>query len=302
MSRVYFHSPSGTAGLNGSERARLDFVSRGPAQAAWGLDRHADLDKLAEIIGMIPEPPPGEFGANYLHVYLREAQAEKQRSHAAYEADRARGGNGFGVFNAEPHRRLVDALELSLGASNVRFRVADIELNSFDVALNTALAVGAPVIALAAKIHGACELHAWVEGPDRKWLADLIDDGLDIGVYRREVTGHSQGWESVQELLRSRDDEPVVMSYSVCDSFPNQYVANWQPPDGDEDAWYDLPDDQQWELALAGLRKARPWAQITPESLAGQGFHLGVTVYDLLAPDRDERVRRAKASAEKVGV
>lgn len=45
--------------------------------------------------------------------------------------------------------------------------------------------------------------------------------------------------------------------------------------------------------ALAGLRRKQPWARIAPDTLATSSFGPMVTVYDLFAPDRDERVRRA---------
>jgi hypothetical protein len=98
-----------------------------------------------------------------------------------------------------------------------------------------------------------------VEGPHRAWFADLAQEGLDQRVFRSQVNGGMTGWESVIDLLRGRDDEPVVTSYSVCDSFPNPETAGWKPvldEDGEEnwDAWYDLPDGEQWDTAMAGLR------------------------------------------------
>jgi hypothetical protein len=218
------------------------------------------------------------------------------------------------------------------------FVVGGNRLGVSNVALNTALVAGSPAIQLAAKLDSWCESHAWVDGPDRAWLADIIDDGLRAGIFRRgfwfpsEVRGpkdnwSDQGWGEVLELLRSRDDEPVVTSYSVCESFPNAGVAGWKPPpmpagwrpgwaatDGiheweampaDEqrdyyretagDGWYDLPDEEQWARALAGLKANSPWLQLTPESLGEQYFGAPLAVYDLLAADRDERVAAAFA-------
>jgi hypothetical protein len=85
----------------------------------------------------------------------------------------------------------------------------------------------------------------------------------------------------------------------VCESFPNRYVADWQPPadDPDGDIWYDLPDSTQWDLAFAGLRARGPHLHLTPDSLAGISFGHPVTIYDLLAPDRDARVARAFGDA-----
>lgn len=143
----------------------------------------------------------------------------------------------------------------------------------------------------AAKIHGGCEIHMWIDEPHQSWLADIIDDGLYIGVYRQRA-----GWQDVQGLLREPDTGPVVMSFSVSDGFPNRYVADWTPPedDPDGDSWYDLPRAEQWDLAMAKVREKRH-LELSPDTLAGVAFGPPVTVYDLLAPDRDERVARAFA-------
>jgi hypothetical protein len=143
-----------------------------------------------------------------------------------------------------------------------------------------------------------------------------------------------QGWGDVLDLLRESDDGPVVLSYSVGGRFPNAEVAGWEPPPmpdgwepdwadtakghaewdrdyptGDDKAayyydeagsqWYDLPADEQWDTAVAGLRSARPWAQLSPDALAGYAFHLPVSVFDLFAPDREERVRAAARLADE---
>jgi hypothetical protein len=157
------------------------------------------------------------------------------------------------------------------------FRVGDgglIEINGesidhWTLGLNTALVLGNDSMRLLARIHAQCEIHGYVEGPNRAWFAGLIEEGLDTGLYRE-----GQGWEDVQTCLHQRADEPVVMSYSVCQSFPNPDVGDWMPawPDGlprdwnalteyqqqertaRHDAWYELERSEQWDRGLAGLR------------------------------------------------
>lgn len=133
-----------------------------------------------------------------------------------------------------------------------------------------------------------------------------------------------QGWDQVAAFLRARDDEPVVLSYSAESGFPNSEIAGWEPPidpdwrpdwavdsgldewlamddasradyarEAAMDGWYDLPAAERWEQSMAGLRRERPWARLSPDTLTEVYFHLPVTVYDLLATDRDERVRAA---------
>ncbi len=335
MSRVYFHSEHADAELRGAERAWLDHVARSIGDTAWGLDTdHTDLERAEAILALIPEVPEGEYGANYLHRNLRQAKAQRAANLAAFEG-RKPGQALRGRTDYEPERNLIKSLRIALnGVGGGRdMLVAGVSLGPSSVSLNTALALGSDPVRLAAKIHGWCEVHAWIEGGDRAWAADIIQQGLDIGAYRRGlwyVDGvnntdrlaaehpnrkwSSQGWEEVQALLRSRDDGPVVMSYSGCDQFPNERwhpdwpgreVEKWDDyTEGEQRAvevfgerWYEMLEadpDGMWDACMEGLR-ARPWGRISPATLASETFGPGVTIYDLFAPDRDERVRAAVA-------
>lgn len=322
MSRVYFHTRQRDAELRGSERAWLGHVAAGPARAAWDLDRASGVaDRAREILALVPEVPDGQYGSNYLHNYLRQAIAEDE-----HNRDASRGDARYRSMTFEAQHRLGQALRTSMAVSGVKLHIGDVRLHSGDVDLNTALAFGSEEIALAAKIHGWCESHLWIDGCDRKWLADLIDRGLSKAIFRKGIwyedypeagqrKWSSQGWEDVAELLRETEDGPVVLSYSVCDSFPNAEVSTWMPawPDGVEhrwdalseeqqrereerqEAWYELPDDERWDRAMEGLRASKPWLRLSPETLTETTFYIPVTVYDILAPDRDERIAAAVA-------
>lgn len=320
MSRVYFHSPSETAELGGAERAWLDHLASGPAEAAWGLDPYSvdGFERACAILATVDEVPEGDYGANYLHRYLREAQEQDRRNKAVYASLKPGQSPFTGRTDHEPMRRLVTSLRTAMRVSGgLTMTVSGVRLGSRNIDLNTALVAGSDQVALAAKIHGWCEDHCWVEGTDRAWLADLIEHGLQTGLYRRGM-----GWEGpaqyhtgpgVVPLLRARDDEPVVMSYSVCDQFPNSAVGDWMPPWPEgvpqdwkelteeqeeersqrEEEWYELPSERQWEIAMAGLRTDRPWARLAADTLRAVTFHLPVTVYDLIGSDRDDRLRSA---------
>lgn len=340
MSRVYFHSPSGDAEIRGSERAWLRHVAAGPGMYAWDLDRAGDYDRAYTLLGMSPEPPPGEFSANYLHAYMREAKAEDERYRQASVANRESGlapvwAAASAQYDPEPVCRFIAALKTSLRVNGFEVHVGEYRLHTGNITLNTALAAGSDVIALAAKIDGWCEAHAYVEGPDRAWLAGLVQRGLDDGIFRRGIwyrnadganeTWAPQGWDELIPFLRARDDEPVVMSYSACDQFPGRSIADWEPPpppadwcpwadeergiaewealdepdrdshrkEHQQEAWHELAAAEQWDRAMRGLREKRPWARISPETLRAVGFGPRVTVYDLFAVDRDERITRA---------
>lgn len=134
----------------------------------------------------------------------------------------------------------------------------------FSDVLNAAMQRG-DVWRFVARIHGQCELHAYVEGEDRDWLAGIIEQGLTSGLLRgEEMTRTSDPrstWPAVIALLRERADAPVVTSYSVCEGFPNLTIVReertWHPtiPSWEPDEeWYDLPAEEQWATALAALR------------------------------------------------
>ncbi|MFE7871643.1 hypothetical protein ACFUYE_14985 [Micromonospora humida] len=113
MSRVYFHSPHGTAELLGSERAWLGSIARGPAETAWGLDMHGGIDRAKAILDLAPEVPDGQFGANYLHRHLREAVAQEHANKAAYAGWRP-GQPMTAPTSHEPQRQLISALRTRL--------------------------------------------------------------------------------------------------------------------------------------------------------------------------------------------
>ena len=128
--------------------------------------------------------------------------------------------------------------------------------NCFDIALNTAMAIGSDPIKLAARIHGQCEIHAYIEGVNRGWVASIIEQGIDVDVYRKD-----EGWEPTITMLRADDTSPVVLSYSVCDGFPDQRYANYD----DDDTWYDLTSHERWALSMDGLRKQDSGLEIRPD-------------------------------------
>lgn len=167
------------------------------------------------------------------------------------------------------------------------------KLDPFDFVLNTAYRMGSDAVKLLTRLHGQCELHCYVEGPDRAWLAGIIARGRKQGVLRKPFA--YDGWDALANMLLRRDDESVVCSYSVCESFPNQGVADWDPPavmdvdgfeDLDYDAWYDLSSEEQWDLATSGLRARDEGytytGRICPATWDDYVFGHGVSAFDLM--------------------
>jgi hypothetical protein len=266
MSRVYFHSqsdnnlrfgaPDSAPELRGSERAHASFVVNQIAIGLLNIDGYEREKKLYDWL------PP-------LH-YLRSSQPGLfARSYAT----------AFFVGGDE-------SLIVKDGKS----------INVWELALNTALAVGNDPVKLFARIHAQCEIHGFIEGPNRKWLAEIMEAGRKSGLYR-----HDQGWEAVIKGLKTRDTEPMVMSYSVCNGFPNSEVSDWMPPwpEGVEhtwraltseqqkereirsDEWYELSREEQWSRSLAALRNHHGMLELKPDDWDEYRFGHNLTVWDL---------------------
>lgn len=301
MSKIYFHTPTHTAKLMGSERGWLRTIAANTASPWWGLNNLATpTDRVLDIINMII---PGTCGQYVLDI--AGPVRNGQRDHATVKA-------------------LIDILTICLRVNDVPLRVGDHAVSSENAELNTALTTGNDLVRLAAKIHGWCEIHPWFEETDRAWCADIIERAVTAGVYRAGMwcTGYGgqrtwceQGWSDVVALLRDTTTHPgpVVLSYSVCDEFPNPEVALTMPawPGGvpkdwnaltttqqDErrtaiTAWYNLPESIQWETAMDGIRRDQPWANIGPTNLTTTPFGPPITLFDLFHPDRVDRVHAA---------
>lgn len=303
MSRVYFHSQHGDAELRGSERAHLGQIVDQITMGFLSSGLHDDVDRLLSLV------PPG----HYLH---------KQDRHSP----------GW-----LPQWRSTFGTALRVGFDDDLFTWKGRPVDPFAIRLNTALKYGNDSIRLAARLHGQCEIHGYVEGVNRAWFASLITEGLHARILRDgfwfegtsgERKWSDQGWRHVVKLLLDRDDEPVVMSYSVCDGFPNAGAAGWTPPpmpegwapdwaqseqgraewdrdhpepedreeyyrDGASDLWYEMPEAEQWERALAGIRGNPGMLEISPENFRGYYFAHGLNITDLLADDYAERLDKA---------
>lgn len=266
MSRIYFHSPSGEAELWGGERAWLGGLCSDVTSGILDVRRHEDArDAVRELVRPGFLPPYPEHGApNYFEDFSRWCSSAELAIRAGDD-----------------------------GLLNYRGTTLD----GFSLTLNTACQLGGHPLKLAARIHGQCEIHCYCEGIDRAWLAGIIDEGLDSGTLRHlsrywpDLAGKE--WEDIARFLRDRDDEPVVLSYSVCDSFPNEYTAHWEAPDDNEDAWYDLPFAERWDLSMRGLRESGGGLRLDPADWGTFHFGHGLSAFDLRAPDWSDRLTAA---------
>lgn len=142
--------------------------------------------------------------------------------------------------------------------------------NFWEIQLNTAVVLGTAPIQFLARMHGQCEVHMWVEGQHRGWLHGVIAMGRAQKILRADM-----GWEKVMDFLLKSKTEPVVLSYSVCDQFPNEGVADMSSEDFDH-----LPDDDaRWSAAFGQLIK-KEGLKLEPENI-GQLFAPQITMFDL---------------------
>lgn len=264
MSRIYFHhqGPEPDVEVRGSERAYAGHL-------------------IGEVFKAIVLGADSDY-PNSPHALRRVLKS----GHYALE---------YAPGNPQWHRSA--ELALSSGMDNY-LMVHGEEWPLFALHLNTAIILGGDALKFLARVHGQCEIHTWVDGPERSWLADIIAQGLEEKVLRNTLRHRYSGkepekesptgWSEVVELLRARDTGPVVLSYSVCDQFPNRHLAEqagvWESQRDDGDDWYSLPDDERWNLAMQGLKQEVESAglQINPETWAEYRFGNCKSAFDLI--------------------
>lgn len=222
MSRIYFHNIANTAELRGSERAYAGGLSTNYLSMALGINRY--IQDTDPVMSLFP-----------LDV-VREARFHGSLSESIRIWLVVKG------MNEAEGLRCPDGTKVEI----------------FATALNTMLVSGTDPIKLLARLHGQCELHGYIEGSNRAWLADIIERGRAAHILRVD-----QGWEGIVKMLRSADDTPVVTSYSVTCQWPNPYglddsVSYEDDPAASEaytEAFYALPAEQRWDRAMPNLRK-----------------------------------------------
>lgn len=165
--------------------------------------------------------------------------------------------------------------------SGLNLEVDGKPISSFILGLNTASAVGGDAIKLLARIHGQSEIHGYVAGKNRHWMADIIENAP------ADVLRPNSGWEDLVELLRESEDGPVVMSYSITENFLSTVGTDWvgevfsQQEVEDEEAvnengytaweqleedWDDLDSDTKWDYAMKWLEaNGSSGLEITPD-------------------------------------
>jgi len=223
MSRIYFHTKSRDAEVHGSERVYFGGLCGAMLLVPLEGFLYEWSERPATIRRILPKDD-----------YVQNATYDNFE----YAARRS----------------------LQYGMVGTTFLIDDIKVPAWVAALNTALAMGNDAVKLAARLHGQCEIHAYVEDENRGWLSSIISKGLKTGIYRK-----NQGWLEVLSLL-AECDGPYVTSYSVCEQFPRPgVIESWGTCECEIERFYELDSTEQWELAIEALRK-KPKMEISPSN------------------------------------
>lgn len=192
-------------------------------------------------------------------------------------------------------------LRAYLAMADGKLKYGDREFNGWHLLLNTALDTGNEQICFLTKFHAQCEVHAWVAGEHRAWLAGVVERAIENKLVRPEVPGldpsrkFSTGWRELVDALRRTAEHPVVMSYSGTEQFPGPQFwrgdeENPVPQDESEraEAFYDHSEVRQWDLCMLAI-----WnMQMTPENLCTYGFGDGMSAFGLAEIIDNTPIRR----------
>lgn len=178
-------------------------------------------------------------------------------------------------------------------------------VDAFSLALNTAIVLGSDPMRFSARMHGQCEIHGWVAGRNRWWLSDIIEEGQESGVLRKAYQTQYENWPGVVTMLRDESQTPVVMSYSVCESFPSAGLAvpaskpyntmteaDRLAREHEVKAWHALDYHVKWNQAFAALQ-SQPSLEMRPDAWKQFRFGHNLSALDILANDWMKRFDRA---------
>lgn len=256
VSHICFESREGSAEVRGPDRSNIAYMVAEWTRVVSRIDRPGD-----DPVKMSLEHPLRKLFRPDHH--LAQVVGEEWF-------------RGIGVHGSIEKSLLIDGVPMSL----------------WSLGLNTGLRLGNDVVKLGVRLHAQCEMHTFVEGPNREWLAKIIEKGRATKLFRAQM-----GWEEVVELLRRSKETPVVTSFSVTEGFPeDDFVIEqevWWPPkldkpdrNGDR-AWDNLGEAEQWRLGMAALRKFNEKCpiELKPDDWDDYYFETDFSAFDLFSED-----------------
>lgn len=200
------------------------------------------------------------------------------------------------VTNAHGHEfaRMAELLIRGTGEEHVNLPGLANVATVLEVHLNTIVANHSDPVAFACRLYAQAQCNAWIDGADRGWAADLIEQGIKTS-YPPEIAAGSDrtglrlfdqdasvngtyaGWTGVVEMLRAGAGIVVIAS-SITDGFPGQLWAGREGDDrGDFRTWWkQASPDERWDRSETGLREDTelncPVLRIAPDTLHARLF------------------------------
>jgi len=169
-------------------------------------------------------------------------------------------------------------------------------IDLFTAKLNTALRYGSDVMKLAARLHGQSELHCWVAGKNRAWLADIMENAPTTVFRVNTETGESY-WKPIIDALRETDEGDAVFSYSVSSGFPlvqydKKFLASLKEIEDEEDydegearyLWNEKPLEERWENTIEVFKEETEsqMLELTPDNWDSYYFGQGADALSIL--------------------
>jgi hypothetical protein len=157
-------------------------------------------------------------------------------------------------LNSEEVSDIILTLEVSMFNDSSYIKYKDNWLKSWAWFLSMNSIYGSDVMKLIGQMSAQMEIYAHVRRENFQWFTDLIKKGLE-----QQILREGMGWNDVIQICDLTDVDLMVMSYSVCEGFPNAGLVGLDP-----DVFYDLLPNEQWDLCTENLD---PGCEITLESI-----------------------------------
>ena len=246
MSRVYYHTPSGTAQVLGREHTYLGYLTH---ETAMGL-----------LVGRF-------VGAALHRVINPQSYAyETVTSHGV--GDRQLLSVRLGLFGDDLPAFVLDGKPVA----------------HWPVLLNSVLQACGDSLRLAARLYAQAEVHCYAEGPDRAWLAGLIRDARRDGMFRAGMGWESvvellEARDDEPVVLAYSGEDGFPDPHLSTWTLPAFVGDEDQRTDAIWDAWGELSTAEQWRHGMEWLREHGP--RLQPGEWADYRFTHRLSVFDL---------------------
>lgn len=264
MSSINFTTRDGQAAVRGTERAYGAALAARLTAAVLELDARHTQERNRRIL---PE------------IFFQQAAFNAQTDL-----------NSGSLTDAFTHWAPLSAMMYEEGLADMRIGEQTQRVDA--VVINTGVVAGSDPIALLTRLHGYAEEGIIVDGPDRAWLAAIIDVGLQTHILRDEP-----GWTSAAQLLRADDRSPVVITTSSGASLSwlqgsalGIYTANQTDQErwAADEALEAMSQPERWDRTIGAMIQTRNseghwWLTLSPQTFHEPSHCELLTAFDAVA-------------------